>query len=215
MERWGIILAAGSARRFGQDKLAICVDGERLVDRAVRTATEVLDGVVLVARPGVRWSGPPVAEVVTGGARRSDSVRAGLGALPADVAVTVVHDAARPWATAALYRAVLAAVEAGADGAVPALPIDDTVKRVAGDRVVETLERGSLVRVQTPQAFRAEVLRRAHAGEPDATDDAALVEAVGGVVVTVPGEVANLKLTRPEDLTVARALRQAAGGEPG
>lgn len=215
MRRWGIVLAAGSARRFGRDKLAVCVDGERLVDRAVRTATEVLDGVVVVVPAGTGWSGPPVTEVVAGGVRRSDSVRAGLAAVPGDAAVTVVHDAARPWATAALYRAVVGAVEAGADGAVPALPVDDTVKRVADGRVVETLERESLVRVQTPQAFRSPVLRRAHRGEPDATDDAALVEAVGGTVVTVPGEVTNLKVTRPEDLAVARALLEAVGGEPG
>jgi 2-C-methyl-D-erythritol 4-phosphate cytidylyltransferase len=120
--------------------------------------------------------------------------------------VIVVHDAARPLASRLLFDAVIAAVEAGADGAVPASPVRDTIKRVDGTTVVETVERDGLVAVQTPQAFRADVLRGAHASEGDATDDAALVEALGGKVVVVPGEAANVKVTRPEDLELVRAL---------
>jgi 2-C-methyl-D-erythritol 4-phosphate cytidylyltransferase len=147
--------------------------------------------------------------VVAGGETRAASVRAGLAAVPADVDAVLVHDAVRPLATPELSARVLAAVAGGADGAVPGVPVVDTLKRVQGDRVETTVDRAELVAVQTPQAFRADVLRRAHAGEGDATDDAALVEAVGGTVVVVAGERDNLKVTWPEDLAVAEALLAA------
>src|SRR5207253_1205874 len=99
-----------------------------------------------------------------GGATRSESVRNGLAAVPDDVEVIVVHDAARPLASAALFDAVIDAVRGGADGAVPGISVVDTVKRVKDGRVVETLDRTTLVAVQTPQAFRAAALRAAHAG---------------------------------------------------
>ena len=110
----------------------------------------------------------------------------------------------------------MAAVHAGADAVIPAVPVTDTVKRVRHDEhgdavVVETLDRTHLVAVQTPQAFRADLLRAAHADGADATDDAALVEAVGGTVVVVPGEATNLKITGPDDLAVATALLRALG----
>jgi 2-C-methyl-D-erythritol 4-phosphate cytidylyltransferase len=133
-------------------------------------------------------------------------VRAGLSRVPPDAEVIVVHDAARPLASPALFRAVIAAVEAGADAAIPALPVRDTIKQVAGEQVVGTVERAGLVAVQTPQAFRAEVLRAAHRGHDEATDDAALVEVAGGKVVIVAGDAANLKLTEPDDLVLAEAL---------
>src|SRR6184192_813416 len=118
----------------------------------------------------------------------------------------VVHDAARPLAPPALFAAVIDAVRAGADAAVPGLPISDTVKRVDGDHVVETIARDELVAVQTPQAFRTDALRAAHTASGEATDDAALVEAAGGSVVVVPGDPRNLKVTTPADLVVAAAL---------
>jgi len=218
---WGIVVAAGAGSRFGGDKLTARVGSVRLVDRALEVARRALDAVVLVVPPGAAWVGPDLAGAVTavvpGGCRRSDSVRAGLGAVPTgagEADVIVVHDAARPFASVALYRAVIAAVADGADGAVPALPVDDTIKRVSGREVLETLARDELVRVQTPQAFRSAILRAAHAPGGDATDDAALVERLGGRVVTVPGEVTNLKITRPADLRVARALL-ALGDEDG
>ncbi len=133
-------------------------------------------------------------------------MRAGLAALPAGADLVVVHDAARPLATKALFAAVVAAVRDGADAAVPGVAVADTVKRVAGDRVVETVPRDALVAVQTPQAFRADILRAAHTAGADATDDAALVEATGSTVVVVPGEPANLKVTTRSDLAVAAAL---------
>lgn len=161
-------------------------------------ARHACDDVVVVLPPGQGG--------VTGGATRSESVRNGLAAVPDDAEIIVVHDAARPVATHELFRAVIDAVEAGADAAIPGVPVTDTVKRVDGDRVVETLDRAALVVVQTPQAFRADVLRAAHASGDDATDDAALVEAVGGKVVVVAGDARNIKITAPEDLRIAEAL---------
>jgi 2-C-methyl-D-erythritol 4-phosphate cytidylyltransferase len=149
--------------------------------------------------------------VVAGGSTRSESVRAGLAAVPTSATVICVHDAARPLASAALYEAVIDAVLAGADAAVPGVAVSDTIKVVAGGAVVvETLDRGSLVAVQTPQAFRATSLRAAHANAGEGTDDAALVERAGGRVVVVPGEPNNLKITVPDDLDRARVLVAAS-----
>jgi 2-C-methyl-D-erythritol 4-phosphate cytidylyltransferase len=210
---WGIVVAGGSGTRFGVPKQFETVGGTRLVDRAVHTAAIACDEVVVVLPDGVDWDGPPVAAAVPGGATRSASVRAGLDAVPGSAAVVVVHDAARPLASPALFDAVIGAVQAGADAAVPALPVPDTVKRVEGERVVETITRDGLVAVQTPQAFRADALRAAHRTGDDATDDAALIEASGGSVVVVPGAPANLKVTTPADLVVASALCVDAPGE--
>jgi 2-C-methyl-D-erythritol 4-phosphate cytidylyltransferase len=149
---------------------------------------------------------------VAGGATRAASVRAGLEAVPETADVILVHDAARPLASDDLFALVTGAVTGGADGAVPAIAVTDTVKRVDGRRVVGTLPRDDLVTVQTPQAFRGPVLRRAHAGLDDGTDDAALVEAAGGDVVVVAGEPTNVKVTGPADLALVRALLAARTG---
>jgi 2-C-methyl-D-erythritol 4-phosphate cytidylyltransferase len=209
VQTWVIVVAAGSGARFGGMKQFEDLAGTRLVDRAVATASRAADGVVLVLPPGTEWDGPAVAGLAPGGATRAASVRSGLELVPATAEVIAVHDAARPLATDALYTAVVDAVRAGADGAVPALAVADTIKRVAGERIVETVARDDLVAVQTPQAFRADVLRRAHAGGADGTDDAALVEAIGATVVTVPGEPANVKVTASEDLAVLESLLRA------
>lgn len=156
--------------------------------------------VVPVHRVGEGSFGADV--VVAGGSSRSASVRAGLSAVPATAEVIVVHDAARPLATAALFAAVIGAVIDGADAAVPGLEVTDTIRRKGGG----TLDRSDLVRVQTPQAFRAGALRAAHQGPAEATDDATLVEQAGGTVVVVPGEMTNIKLTDPTDLAVAETL---------
>jgi 2-C-methyl-D-erythritol 4-phosphate cytidylyltransferase len=153
--------------------------------------------------------------VVPGGATRAESVRCGLAAIPPDAEVIVVHDAARPLAGPGLFDAVIAAVtEGGADGAVPGVAPSDTIKAVdAAGNVTSTLKRSELVAVQTPQAFRAVVLRRAHDGAgPDATDDAMLVEALGATVRVVPGDPANLKITAPEDLGAAERLLASRWG---
>jgi 2-C-methyl-D-erythritol 4-phosphate cytidylyltransferase len=213
MPVWGIVVAGGHGARFGSPKQFEPLGAARptLVERAVTTTAAACDRVVVVLPPGREWSGAPVDAAVPGGARRSDSVRAGLAAVSDDADVIVVHDAARPLASVGLFRAVIDAVRSGADGAVPALALSDTVKRVEGDRVVETVARDGLATVQTPQAFAAAVLRAAHATGRDATDDSALVEAAGGAVVVVPGEPENLKVTTPADLEVAVALLATAG----
>lgn len=211
MQTWVIVVAAGSGARFGGMKQFEALGGTRLVDRAVESAARAGDGVVVVLPPGTAWDGVPVAATVAGGDTRAASVRAGLAAVPAGADVVVVHDAARPLAGDALFDAVIGAVRDGADGAVPALPVTDTIKRVEGIRVLETVARDDLVAVQTPQAFRADVLRRAHAGGADGTDDAALVEAAGGAVVTVPGEAANVKVTATEDLALVAGLLDRGG----
>ena len=129
-------------------------------------------------------------------------MRAGLAAVPEAAEVIVVHDAARPLASEALFAAVVGAVRDGADAAVPGVPVTDTLRRRGGGLV----DRDELVAVQTPQAFAADRLRAVHATEPEATDDASLVEAAGGRVVVVDGEPANRKITEPADLAVAAAL---------
>src|SRR5262245_27678230 len=217
---WGIVVAAGRGARFAPDELTArrqpakqfaLLGDERVVDRSVRIASEACDRVVLVLAPDVAWDGASVHAVVAGGAEEADSVRSGLSAVPEDAEVIVVHDAARPLASRHLFDAVIAAVRAGADAAVPGLPMTDTVKRVEGDRVVETVRRDKLVAVQTPQAFRAAALRRAHADAPDAPDDAALVEACGARVVVVAGDRTNWTVTTPDDLVVAEALLGSSG----
>jgi 2-C-methyl-D-erythritol 4-phosphate cytidylyltransferase len=207
-----IVVAAGGGVRFGAAKQFVKLGGVSVVERAVGVASEATDAVVVVVPAGSSWR--PVAPVraAIGGATRSASVRAGLATLPDDVDIVVVHDAARPLASRALFAAVVDAVRAGADGAIPVLPIVDTVKRVDGDLVVGTVPRDDLVVVQTPQAFRADVLRRAHATDAHGTDDAALVEAAGGKVVTVPGDPRNVKLTVAYDLEFLRAMLDDGAG---
>ena len=204
-----MVVAAGRGSRFGGAKQYEVVAGRRVLDWALAAARTVSDGLVtVVSAEHARQPEPLADRVVAGGATRSASVRAGLSAVPEDADVVVVHDAARPCATPDLFAAVVAAVRAGASAAVPGIAVVDTVKRVdAGGVVMETVDRTGLVTVQTPQAFAASALRSAHDGNPEATDDAALVERAGGRVVVVPGEPANAKVTGPADLVaVDKAL---------
>jgi 2-C-methyl-D-erythritol 4-phosphate cytidylyltransferase len=204
---WAVVVAAGRGERFGAPKQYEPLGGRRVLDWALDAAAARSEGVVLVVLPERAGDPEPAATaVVGGGPTRSASVRAGLAAVPAEADVVLVHDAARPLAPPELFDAVLSAVAAGADGAVPGVPLTDTVKRVARDGgVVETLDRHGLVVVQTPQAFRAGVLRAAHATGGEASDDAALVEATGGRVVVVPGAPAAAKVTAPGDLPTLEA----------
>ena len=207
---WAVVVAAGWGERFGGPKQFAELGGARLVDHAVDTASATCDAVVLVVPDATDWQGAEVAALVTGGVTRAESVRAGLAAVPLSAEIIVVHDAARPLATTDLFAAVIAAVRDGADGAVPGLAVADTLKRVDDVRVTATVDRVGLVAVQTPQAFEAGILRAAHASEGEATDDAALVEALGGTVVVVPGDPRNLKVTGPADLMLAAALLETS-----
>ena len=214
MSVWIVVVAAGSGTRFGGPKQYELLGSSRLVDRSVATASRAADHVVLVVAPDdlddvrTQFHAHPSVTVAAGGSTRSASVRGGLAVIPNDAEVIVVHDAARPLASDDLFARVIAAVRAGADAAVPGIAVADTLRRRAGGVV----DREGVVAVQTPQAFRADALRTAHADEPAASDDATLVEAIGGKVVIVSGETTNFKITTSHDLMVARLLVEA--GDP-
>lgn len=210
---WTVVVAGGSGSRFGRPKQFDLLAGIPVVARAVATARRSTDGVVLVVPADrvddARRFGADVT--VAGGASRAASVRRGLERVPADASVVVVHDAARPLASAALFAAVVAPLldpSSDVDAVVCAVPVADTLKRLAADgvTVAGTVDRSELVAVQTPQAFRADVLRKAHGAGGEATDDAALVEAAGGAVRVVPGERQNVKLTVLGDLAYLEHL---------
>lgn len=203
MPVWTIVVAAGSGTRFGAPKQFEPLGADRVLDWSLRAARAASDGVVLVVPADDADRPEPLADhVVAGGATRSASVRAGLAAVPAAASVIVVHDAARPLSTPEVWHRVLAAVDQGADAAVPAVPVTDTLRALGGG----TAPREAFVAVQTPQAFAAAALRRAHADDGEGTDDASLVEATGGRVVVVDGDPANIKITSPTDLLVAEVL---------
>jgi 2-C-methyl-D-erythritol 4-phosphate cytidylyltransferase len=201
---WTIVVAAGSASRFGQPKQYQPLGDRRVLDWSLRSARAVSNGVVLVVPIEHADDHEPLADhIVSGDATRSGSVRAGLSAVPDDADTILVHDGARPLAPPELFADVLAEIRSGADAVVPAVAVTDTVRSRTGGVV----DRADLVLVQTPQGFRAPALRRAHAdGQRDGTDDASLVEANGGRVVLVTGQPTNIKITYPTDLLVAEAL---------
>ncbi len=217
-----IVPAAGSGDRLGGGipKAFRLLAGTTLLRRSADAVATSVD-LVVVAVPADRrdadWRNAAVAalegaacptRVVAGGASRQASVAAALAVLPPDVDVVLVHDAARPLMPPAVVAAVIAAVRAGAPGVIPALAVTDTLKSVdASGRVLRTVDRTGLVAVQTPQGFRRDVLERAHRADPGvATDDAALVEALGIPVLTVPGDPAGFKITTPYDVVLAEAL---------
>jgi len=217
-----VVPAAGRGDRLGagRPKALVELAGEPLLVHAVRRAASsgVVDVVVVVCPDGAvdevtTLLTPlqlPDLRVVPGGAERQDSVRLGLRAVDdEDVDVVLVHDAARCLTPPDVFTAVVAAVRAGAVAVVPVLPVTDTVKRVRGDVVVETVDRSELVAVQTPQGFAPGPLVRAHEaarGAAPATDDAGMLESLGHPVRTVPGAERAFKVTRPLDLVLAAAL---------
>lgn len=217
---WVVLVAAGSGRRFGADrpKAFVGLAGRPLLAQSLERldASDWVDAIVVVAPAG--WEEPTillaeelvaskVTAVVTGGETRAESVRLGLAEVAGDALVVVVHDAARPLVTDAVLEAVLAPLGEGYDGVVPGLPVSDTVKRVEGGIAVETVARDGLVAVQTPQAFRADVLRAAYDGDlTGATDCASLVERREGRVLVVDGDPQLIKVTTPEDIDRIEAL---------
>lgn len=194
------MVAGGTGTRFGKPKQYESLGGRRVVDWSLEVARDVSDVVVLVVPAEHAGEPESLADVVVaGGDSRSASVRAGLAAVPDGVGHVLVHDAARPVPLADMWRRVLAALEAGASAVVPVVPVTDTLRERDG----ATVDRTRLVAVQTPQGFTADVLRAAHAAGGDATDDAALAEAIGANVVLVDGDVRNIKITGPSDLALA------------
>ena len=208
---WSVVVAGGSGQRFGTLKQFALLAERPVVAWAVEACRSSSSGVVLVVPPGMATGAHHGADaVVEGGTTRTESVGRGLAAVPPTADVIIVHDAARPLASETLFRGVIAVVTSGgAAGAVPGLPVSDTIKVVDDTQMVTaTLDRATLVAVQTPQAFAADVLRQAHTAGAEATDDAALVEAIGGTVRVVPGDPRNLKITTPADLDrVERLLK--------
>lgn len=213
MSVWAIVAAAGRGDRLGLDrpKAFAALRGRPLLAESLERleASGWVDAIVVAAPED--WEEPvvllaeelgcgKVSSCVTGGPTRAESVRLALAEVPDDAAVALVHDAARPLVTEEVVGRVLEPLGEGWDGAVPGLPLADTVKRVRGEAVVETVPRDDLVAVQTPQAFVAPVLRRAVAAGGDASDCAALVERAGGRVKVVPGDPRLLKVTEPSDL---------------
>ena len=214
-----ILVAAGRGERLGLDvpKAFVWIAGRPLLAHAAASAFECgeIASIVAVVPPGCEDEAHRAlepfgrSEVVVGGETRQASVRSALASGAASGDVLVCHDAARPFASPELFGAVIGALVA-ADGAVPVLPLIDTVKRVRDGFVDGTEPRDELVVVQTPQAFRAEALRDAHARADrdgvELTDDAAAVERAGYRVATVPGEASNFKITTPQDLARAEAI---------
>ncbi|MCL1601432.1 MAG: 2-C-methyl-D-erythritol 4-phosphate cytidylyltransferase [Actinomycetia bacterium] len=208
MRTAAVIVAAGSGTRFGGPKHTVRLANvelwQRSVDAFVAAGTDQI--VVVGDVPGG----------LAGGPRRRDSVAIGLAAVAPDTEWVLIHDAARPLITVELIARVRERSLVGdVDGVIPAIPVTDTIKSVDGESVLMTVDRSTLVLVQTPQAFRLSALREAHSADQlDATDDAAMVERQGGSVVHVMGDPMNFKITVPEDLVLASAwLRAAADRE--
>ena len=213
---WALLVAAGVGERLGIDRPKAFADlgGRPLLaeslDRLDRSPW--IDVIVVAAAPG--WEEPSillseelattkVVSCVTGGASRAESVRAALADVSEDAIVVLVHDAARPLVDDAVIERVLKPLAEGFDGVVPALSVSDTIKRVERGTVVETVSRDGLFGAQTPQAFLADALRRAYAGDLEgATDCASLVERSGGRVAVVEGDRRLLKVTTPKDLAL-------------
>lgn len=229
LSTWAVVVAGGAGRRLGADRPKAYV---RLGEGTLLAASlelfeehEAIDGMVCVVPDGYEEQTTLLADdigltklaaAVVGGPTRAESVAAGLAELPDRAHFVLVHDAARPLASPELIDRVLEGLAGGAEGVIPGLPVTDTVKRVEpGGGIVETVDRASLVAVQTPQGFVLSVLREAHRrldgpGRVAATDCASVVERAGlGRIVWVPGERDNLKVTTAEDLRRARELASA------
>jgi 2-C-methyl-D-erythritol 4-phosphate cytidylyltransferase len=209
----GIVAAGGTGERLGAEgpKAFVVLAGRTLLDWSIDALSPGCERVIAAVPPGHE----EVPDRVAGGPSRSESVRNALDAAP-EATTVVVHDAARPLAGTDLVRRCIDALEDGVDGAIAAARMTDTVKEAGeGGRVLRTLDRSVLWTIQTPQAFRADILRRALAVDDTtlaaATDDASLVERAGGAIVVVEAPKENLKITTEADLLVAEVLLGGRG----
>ncbi len=216
-ETWAILVGAGAGDRLGADrpKAFVRFRGRTMLAASLAVFDDhpAIDGIVCVVPAGYEdratlvvddLLADKVSAAVAGGATRARSVAEGLVAVPASAAFVLVHDAARPLVTSELIDRVVAGLTAGAEAVIPGVPMVDTVKRVAGGRVLETLARDELVSVQTPQGFTRAVLAEALEAEFEgATDCASLAEHIGRAVTVVEGDPGNYKITSPEDLARA------------
>jgi 2-C-methyl-D-erythritol 4-phosphate cytidylyltransferase / 2-C-methyl-D-erythritol 2,4-cyclodiphosphate synthase len=216
-----VVVAAGSGTRLGADapKAFVGLDGHTMLRHCLRGVFAAPEAQVVVVAPAghegaARTDAAEAAgargelvSVVTGGATRQESVAAGLAAVWPDVEVVLVHDAARALTPPEVFRRVIDAVDRTGWGAIPVLPVVDTIKRVAGDEILAVVDRSELAAAQTPQGFRRDILDAAYAAaDREYTDEAALVAAAGHRVATVPGDAHSFKITTPADLARARSL---------
>lgn len=205
-----IIAAAGMGHRLGAPipKALVQINGVTLLERAFTSLSPIVDEIVITAPAGYETDYRTIvgesAKVITGGVLRSDSVKLAVNELSTSVTCVLVHDAARGLASSDLAARIRDEVLAGESAVIPTMPVIDTIKEVDRSGYIRTtLDRGSLVSVQTPQGFEKSTLVRAHSASEDATDDAALVEALGIKVKTVPGEARAMKITHPDDIAIA------------
>jgi len=208
-----IIAGAGMGHRLGADipKALIQIQGITLLERAFTSLSKVVDEIIITAPAGYEEQFKSLvgqsATVITGGVLRSDSIRLALKALSPSVESVLIHDAARALAGSSLAARVLGEVQSGLSAVIPVLKVIDTIKEIDRDGFVRaTPDRSSLVAAQTPQGFNRQVLERAHSASDDATDDAALVEAIGVQVKTIEGEISAFKITTKEDISKALLL---------
>jgi len=221
---WGIVVAAGQGRRFsGELKQFAAFASQPLVVSSLEALNKVkeIKGLVLVVPPPqvkyaqtllTNYSLTKVKKVVPGGSLRQESVFNGLLALPEGVDLVIVHDGVRPNITAAMVEKMLAAFVSEADGLIMAIPAFDSLKLVKENKIVKTIPRGDIWLAQTPQIFKVKTLKKAFKQAQErglvATDEAQLVEAVGGLLFVFPGSPLNIKVTTKEDLAVASRLNE-------
>jgi 2-C-methyl-D-erythritol 4-phosphate cytidylyltransferase/2-C-methyl-D-erythritol 2,4-cyclodiphosphate synthase len=215
-----IIAGAGMGHRLGAEipKALIQIDGVTLVERAFASLSTVVDEIVITAPAGYEEQFRAIvgesAKVITGGVLRSDSVNLALKSLSPTIKYVLVHDAARALATSDLASRVLSELEKAEAAVIPALNVVDTIKEVDRDGYVRnTPDRSILKAIQTPQGFSVAVLKRAYEASQDATDDAALVEALGMKVKIIAGEARAMKITNPEDIATAVTLLRPSNSE--
>lgn len=203
---WIIIVAAGSGVRFGQLKQFLLLEGKPVLQWSLQAIEPLKLGVIVVLPSGVK--APDLDGVdyfIEGGKTRAESVRRGIDLVPTEAEVIMIHDAARPIASTKLFDSIIKAIQNGADAAIPGLRIPDTLKKVQGGKV-QTVPREDFILSQTPQGFKAQVIRKAHEVDIEATDDAALVEALGLKIDIVKGEPYNMKITYPHDLVLLSSI---------